>query len=71
MLMETCFFDTDFPVEDLGSNNFTTFGFTTVEAIKKNSIKKNMMSLIEEVFTSAPILRFFRRFMDDKNKSSL
>jgi hypothetical protein len=57
------FLATDCPLAAFGSNSLITFGFTTEEAIKKNSIKKNMMSLIEEALTSGVILCLRLKFI--------
>jgi hypothetical protein len=39
-------------VDALGSSNLITFGLTRVDVIRKNNIKKNMMSFSEAVATS-------------------
>ena len=42
----------------MGSSTFNAIGVTIVEMIRKNSSRKNMMSLSEAVYTSAiPVLR--------------
>lgn len=50
--------DDDF---ELGSDNLITLGFTNVETIKKNNIKKNIMSFNDSVATSASSF-FLKRY---------
>ena len=65
-VMETLmvFCGTACPELDRGRNSFTTLGFTTAEASKKNKSKKNMMSFKADVCTSTAGLRFrFLKFI--------
>ena len=48
---------------ELGKVSLTTFGLSSVDIMRKNNIRKNMMSFIEEVATSAVIFFFLRRFI--------
>src|SRR6185503_5155300 len=53
MVTLTVFLDIAFPDCDFGSNNLITFGLVSVEAMRKNSSRKNIISFIAEVCTSA------------------
>jgi hypothetical protein len=57
------FLETDCPLDAFGNNSLITLGFTTEDAIRKNNIKKNIMSFIEAVLTSGAILCRLRKFI--------
>ncbi len=58
------FLDNDLPDDDLGNDNLITLGFVTVDAIRKKSNRKNIISFIADVCISAFVrCRFLLKFI--------
>ena len=51
------------PLDDCGNKSFTTVGFTTADANKKNNIRKNIISFNAEVCTSTDPFVLLRKFI--------